>query len=668
MIERRPIHLNLRCLHCPAVHTLEAADWLSNTKIPLYGVTTMQAEIISTTSRRNVSRCSRDAGGVNGACHTYNGVVVQVGNDVMAQPKVVPIYWNDTILGNAGFKLAFDQFFSELLNSEYVERLAQYGVQQPIVLPSFAVGGTAANVTMADVATQLATWIGNNSIPAPSSVADAPNWYYVILAPDGAIIGQAGECGYHSSSTLNINGNALNLAWGLVAFSAPAPGATPADVVNSVSYCLVHEMVEALTNPRSNGWSVNVPPSGGDPGQSCEIGDLCEARAFHNVGRWNVETYWSNQDNGCVGNFGPDWSSLGSPRTGVLGAPVVGHDLDGRLEVFVVSKDGDLWQSVQTSPDGAWQPWQVVTNENPVISAPPRVGINLDGRIEVFGVQAGGTLWHIWQIAPNGGWSAGATIGAPGGGIVGGVSVANEEDGRLEAFGIGSDHNLHHITQTAPNSGWSPWSSLGAPQPGISIGDPRVTRNTDGRLEAFLLADDQSIWHIWQTAPNGGWSGWSSLGRPANWIANGAPFIGNNSDGRIEVFTTGEDGGIYHVWQTAPNNGWSSWVQLQAPLPGIQFDGLGSVTNDQDGRFQLFFVGTDGALWTLAQSHPNNGWGSIRFLDGAPPADALNADQIPATGANANGDLAAFVTGADGNVWEIVQASPGGPWGTLVLE
>lgn len=636
----------------------------------------MPMKLVSTSPRRSVSKCSRGAGGVNAVCHTYTGGVVALGSDVMKQPKVVPIYWGNTILGNAAYKLAFDQFFSELLNSDYVDRLRQYNVQQPIVMPSHAIGGTATSVSSGDVANNLTTWFNNHTVPPPNPLSDAANWYYVILAPPGATVGQPGECGYHSNSiveVITLSGilpvpEIFDVAWGLVFFPPPAPGASPASVVNSVCYCLVHEMVEAFTNPRGNGWSVNVPASGGNAGQNCEIGDLCETKAFHNVGRWSVETYWSNQDNGCVGNFGPDWTSLGAPGPGVLGAPVAGHDLDGRLEIFAVSQDGNLWHRVQSTPNGSWGPWQTVTTSNPGISAPPRVGYNADGRIEVYGMQSGGILWHVWQTAPNGAWSGGGSLGAPAGGMIGGVTVANNKDGRLEVFGVGSDHQLHHAWQTAPNNGWTAWAGLGAPAPGISIGDPRVVRNADGRLEVFLLANDQKIWHIWQTSPNGGWSGWFSLGGPAASISNGAPFVGNNADGRIEVFTTGADGAIYHIWQTAPSNGWSSWAELLAPLPGIQFFGLGAVTNNGDGRFQLFFVASDGALWTIAQSSPSNGWGPVRFLDGAPPGEAINGDQIPAAALNANGDLAAFVVGADNSVWQITQGSPGGPWGALVKD
>ncbi len=638
----------------------------------------MKVELVSTANRRSVSQCSRGAGGVNAVCHTYTGGVVAVGSDVMKQPKVVPIYWGNTILGNNALKLAFDQFFAELLNSHYVDRLAQYNVGQPLILPSHVIGGTSTNVTSSDVANQLTAWFKNGTIPMPEPLSDAPNWYYVILAPPGATVGPAGECGYHSSSVLTINGgnilqilnSTIDQAWGLVYFPPPAAGATPASVVNSVCYCLVHEMLEAFTNPRGQGWSVNVAASGGNAGQNCEIGDLCESKTFHNVGQWNVETYWSNQDQGCVGAFTPDWVSLGAPGTGVLGAPVVGHNLDGRLEVYVVSNDGNLWHRWQGGIFGSLEPWQTIPATNPGISGSARVGYNQDGRIELFGMQSGGVLWHVWQTAANGGWSDGAVLGAPGGGIIGGVTVASNQDGRLEVFGVGSDHQLYHIWQTSPNGGWSGWGSLGFPWPHttLQIGDPRVVRNADGRLEVFLLAADQNIWHAWQTAPNGGWGAWASLGTPPVEIANGAPFVGNNADGRIEVFVTGSDGGIYHIWQTAPSNGWSSWALLLGPLPGVQFNGLGGIANNQDGRFQLFFIGSDGALWTMPQSSPSNGWSPVRFLDGAPPAQALDGDQIPGAGLNFNGDMSAFVLGQDGNVWQITQISPGGTWGALVKD
>ncbi len=342
--------------------------------------------------------------------------------------------------------------------------------------------------------------------------------------------------------------------------------------------------------------------------------------------------------------------SLGAPKPGVLGAPFVGKDANLRLEVFVVGKDGSLWHNAETSPSGPWGGWSTVLPGTPLSSGPARVISNADGRLEVFGMAAG--LWHVWQTTPNGPWNAGASLGAPAGtNIIGDVGVARNKNGSVEVFGVCQDGQVHHIWQTP--GGWSTWATLNAPAPGVSIGDPRVVVNADGRLEVFLQAKDQKIWHIWQLTPSGGWSPWASLGGPAVAISNGAPFVGVNADGRVETFATGSDGNIYHIWQLTPGGGWSAWALLVAHPAGVQLFGLGAIANNQNGAFQISTIGSDGALWTIGQTAPSNGWGGWVSLGGAPPSKKLNGDQIPAFGLNSNGDLEAFVLGEDGAVWEL---------------
>jgi hypothetical protein len=92
------------------------------------------------------------------------------------------------------------------------------------------------------------------------------------------------------------------------------------------------------------------------------------------------------------------------------------------------------------------------------------------------------------------------------------------------------------------------WASLG----GV-VFDPAAGNNLDGRLEVFVRGSDNALWHIWQTKPNNGWSGWSSLGG----VIRGGPVGSRNADGRLEVFVKGTDDALWHTWQSAPNNGWS---------------------------------------------------------------------------------------------------------------
>jgi hypothetical protein len=138
-------------------------------------------------------------------------------------------------------------------------------------------------------------------------------------------------------------------------------------------------------------------------------------------------------------------------------------------------------------------------------------------------------------------------------------SVQQNADGRLEAFAVGTDNGLWHIWETTPNGGWSGWASLG----GVITSEPTVGRNADGRLEVFARGTDNALWHIWQTAPSAGpWSGWASLGG----VITSSPTVSNDANGSLQAFARGTDDALWHIWQTAPNNGWAAWASLGGKL------------------------------------------------------------------------------------------------------
>jgi C1A family cysteine protease len=220
--------------------------------------------------------------------------------------------------------------------------------------------------------------------------------------------------------------------------------------------------------------------------------------------------------------------------------------------------------------------------------------------------------------------------------------VAKNKDGRLEVFTRGTDGALWHIWQTAPNSGWSGWSSLG----GALTSDPCVISNADGRLEVFIKGTDNALWHIWQTAPSNGWSGWASLGG----VITSNPAAGINKDGRLEVFARSTTGVLYHIWQTAPNNGWSGWASL-----GPQFSGNPAVGSNADGRLEVLFLGPGSDLRHIWQTAPNNGWSGWASLGGL-------ITTSPILGRNADGRLEVFAKGTDGALWHVWQTAPNNGW------
>ena len=182
------------------------------------------------------------------------------------------------------------------------------------------------------------------------------------------------------------------------------------------------------------------------------------------------------------------------------------------------------------------------------------------------------------------------------------------------------------------------WQSLGG-----QISMPIVANNKDGRLEVFAQGTDGALWHIWQTKPNNGWSSWQSLG---GWITQ--PTVAQNADGRLEVFARGADGALWHIWQKAPNSGWSEWQSLGGVVS------MPTVGRNKDGRLEVFAQGTDGALWHIWQKAPNSGWSSWQSLGGW--------ITTPVVASNKDGRLEVFAQGSDSALWHIWQTAPNSGW------
>ena len=257
-----------------------------------------------------------------------------------------------------------------------------------------------------------------------------------------------------------------------------------------------------------------------------------------------------------------------------------------------------IWAMFQTSPNNGWSEWadlsQGLSGVGPAITGPPVVFQNADGRLEIFAAGPDGTLGHMYQTwVPW--WSNWYDLGPP---IVGQPAVFQNADGRLEIFAAGPDGNLGHMFQTAPNNGWSVWADLG---PAIT-GPPVVFQNADGRLEVFAVGPDGSLGHMFQTAPSiapndDNWSRWwADLGPDIT----GPPVVFQNADGRLEIFAVGPDGDLGHMFQTAPNNGWSVWADLGPAITGPPV-----VFQNADGRLEVFAVGPDGSLGHMFQTAPS---------------------------------------------------------------
>ena len=196
------------------------------------------------------------------------------------------------------------------------------------------------------------------------------------------------------------------------------------------------------------------------------------------------------------------------------------------------------------------------------------LGVAHDARLATFGVGMSDSevRYHILNMSMLGDpgmrvWKRGLPSGVT---PVGDLALGKAADGRLEIFARGNDGHVWHLWQTKPNGDWSAWENLSAYPKGVAVaGDPAVGKAADGRLEIFARGIDNRVWHLWQTKPNGDWSQWENLSAyPQGVAVAGTPAVGKAADGHLEIFTRGNDNRVWHLWQTKPNGDWFQWEDI----------------------------------------------------------------------------------------------------------
>ncbi|HEX6501476.1 MAG TPA: PIG-L family deacetylase [Micromonosporaceae bacterium] len=240
--------------------------------------------------------------------------------------------------------------------------------------------------------------------------------------------------------------------------------------------------------------------------------------------------------------------------------------------------------------------------------------------------------------------------------------VGRDADGRLHAFAV-EGGRLYTWWQNSRGAFDGP-RDLG--NPGVPLAAPvAVGNNDDGRLEVFVIgADDAAnIYTTYQSKSDGDWvSHWDDMGNPSarqGWPATrsvSAPVVAVNGDGRLQVFVTNAGGGISTKYQLVDNGAWTDvWVDL----PGAGVQGAPAAVTTDDGRIEIF-ASTGSRVLHWYQRKPNGD-----FAAGAFPA--VTPASSPAIAKYPDGRLAVFVREAGtGSLVYGYQSGPGGRWAPAV--
>lgn len=186
------------------------------------------------------------------------------------------------------------------------------------------------------------------------------------------------------------------------------------------------------------------------------------------------------------------------------------------------------------------------------------------------------------------------------------------------------------------------WTSVPGESDFVQI---EMAHNLDGSLLLFARTTGGGIRFAQQAAPNGSWSPLMTL--DGNLLRDFV--VTNNADGRVELFALGGDRAIYHRWQTAPNGStWSGWA-WEGGANLVDFD----VVLTQDGRLQVFALGSDGAVLEKHQVCANcsfGGWSTVLSNTGLVSLHAAVSltGRISLFGTNVPGELFVSSQGAPG--------------------
>jgi hypothetical protein len=159
-----------------------------------------------------------------------------------------------------------------------------------------------------------------------------------------------------------------------------------------------------------------------------------------------------------------------------------------------------------------------------------------------------------------------------------------------------------------PEAVWSGWYSLG----GGILGTPTVELDGAASLEVFALGGGSQPYVTYQS----NW-GWNALGGQITL----APPIAMNFDGRLEIFGIGMDGNVYHNWQQAAPGPWSGWAGLSTPSNAGTTNGADMSYFVSDAADEAYYANAKGSQ--CPSNMPNMWRGPVNDLTYAWPCGAV---------------------------------------------
>jgi hypothetical protein len=244
-----------------------------------------------------LSEGGKALGDVNSDCHGNLAGVDRNSGSVLANVRVFVVCWGSYYTDHPDGLEYARKLCEDLVTGNYFNQLSQYGIGRGSIAGSKVIDDKVPPAKFSEdhLRDKLKSWIGPQLI-APG--VDESSLLYLVFPPPQSVptitSGKDGFCGYHQHAKFNNDSRGDDLFWGM-ARTDKSDTTTGRGLIEAISYCVSHEIAEAVTNPGGGGYFK------GD----CEIGDLCEQNGTFQYRSWQVEQYWSQLDSACIQGDSP---------------------------------------------------------------------------------------------------------------------------------------------------------------------------------------------------------------------------------------------------------------------------------------------------------------------------------------------------------------------------
>lgn len=241
------------------------------------------------------------AGSTNGDCHVDQSGVNSNEKAVIANARVVVYCWGSFYDRHPDALTYAEALCKDLVTGPFLNGLAQYGVGRGSVKVAGRFVDTlkAPPATLSEDEAQKALLaLIKDGLPEDQPSVDETSLMYVVFLPPETrptiLSKQDDFCGYHNWAKFNDSSTNADVFYAIIR-TDKADQESGKLLIDSVSYCVSHEIGEMLTNRDGRGYHNG----------KCEIGDLCEQLGNYDYRGWQVEQYWSQWDNACIKGDSP---------------------------------------------------------------------------------------------------------------------------------------------------------------------------------------------------------------------------------------------------------------------------------------------------------------------------------------------------------------------------